>query len=235
MAARTPGRKPPTGKALTAIKARAKRLREASRTNPKKRYLPKVAQRQTSDTMRRTFDRYEVFTLKARGLSYRQIGQRLGMSHVHALQLAYEVQAEYDIMAERQAPVVRHLIGERMDEIQRVMTPILHGQVPARRRVQVLGRGKAKRMVAVPEPNDPIEVVRAQGMAAARITHANTRLAALYGADAPIKIAPTDVAGTRRYHEMSDDDLEGENRRLRGLLGETVIDVTPGRDGDGTL
>lgn len=213
-------RKPPT--TVKAARDRQRALGKAAAAKrlaqPQLRKGGPPARRQVTAVLRKAQLRYEVFELKVKGLTFRQIAERLSINPSYARQLCWEVAGEYDAGAAELAPAIRTLVGERLHEVHRAMTPLLHGQVPGT--VKTQGTGKAAKTVVIPP--DPLEVARLQTVAAGRVVQANGRLAELYGADAPQKLALTNPAGTGRYHELSEDELERQVAEKAALLGEVV-------------
>ena len=210
-----------TARLKERLKARLTRL---------KRHGGKQALRETSQQVKAIGDRFEAMDMKAKGLSFRQIGQRLGCSHVRARELVLTAAAEVELEMPRLVSAVRAIEGATCDEVKRTMIPLMHGQIPAGQVVRV-GRNKTVRMGT--QPNDPVEVARVQTVAAQRVLGASQRIAALYGADAPIKVAPTDPGGTRRYHDLTTEELQ----RLVAQKQEAWLGVRPlrllGGEGDG--
>lgn len=191
-----------------------------------------LAQAQNTQQIAHVDKRHNAFELKCKGLSYRQIGARLGCSHVTAMNLVYEAAGERDVLNERKRPAYIAIEDERTDEVHRAMVPLVHGQLP--QRTTVVGTGKSKRVVAV--PHDPVEVARVQTQAAGRLVQVSARRAALFGLDAPDKLALTDPGGTRRYHDMGEAELaalvaEKRAQLGRGVNGHAVLD--PDDDSDG--
>ena len=189
---------------------------------PQKRHGGPPARRQTARAFKRIRDRHHVLDLKIKGLSYRQIGAQLGISDVHAMDLAFEAGATLIIKDQRQVEILRAIENERLDEAHRAMVPLQHGQVPGK--AVVVGAGKTRKVGAVPP--DPVDVARVQGMAVQRIVNISGRRAALNGLDAPIKVAQTDPGGTRRYHDLSEDELERVVQEQRRLLGDQATACT---------
>lgn len=175
---------------------------------------------------------FEALDLKRKGLTWRQIGDRLGVSHTQARDYVFCALSEVYAQKLDMALLVRDASTERLEEVQRVMTPLLHGQVPGK--TVVTGRGKARRLLTVPA--DPLAVAALQTKAASQIRHTNESLRRLYGVDAPAKVALTDPTGERPYQEMSEDDLEREIAARMSTLGiGPAIDVTTvGSNGNGT-
>ncbi len=161
----------------------------------------------------------EAFKLKVQGLTWEQIGQRLGVSPIQARDDVFRAAGDIAADTAERAPELRVIEDAGLDQVKRAMIPLLHGSVPARTTVKVVGRGKSARVLTVPVPNDPLDVARVQGMAAQRLVNVSARRSALLGLDAPVKVAPTDPSGTRRYHELGEAELERLVAEKRAELG----------------
>lgn len=159
------------------------------------------------------------------GMTWHQIGERLGVSHVQAREDCFRSLADQVIDTEPQRQALRLLEGQRMDAVQRAMTPLLAGQLPAKVERRTVGAGKEAKVLSLPVPHDPLDVARVQGMAANRLVSVSQRRAALFGLDAPIKVAPTDPSGGRRYHDLSEEEL------ARLVASKTLLLGTDGGNG----
>ena len=154
--------------------------------------------------MRQLDDRERAWTWYVQGMTFRQIGQQLNISNVHARTLVLEAGAERWVSLKDLAPVVREVANERLNEVHRVMLPLMHGRVPNKTRVT--GRGKRRKVEVVPP--DVNTVLNAQRFASQRIIQVEGALAVLNGANAPMKIAPTDPLGEHRLNDMTEADVE---------------------------
>jgi len=242
----TPAERTPKQDLATTMSRRAYRLRKKAtvkkktvaflklkaKTRPRKMQGGPPSARQASADMKRLTDRHRALDLKVKGATYRQIGDALGISHVTAREYVFSAAADVVMEDAKLVATMRAIEGERCDEVHRAMTPLLHGQVPERTtRVVEPGApgadGTPGKPVArvVPVPNDPVDVARVQAMAASRIVTTAARRAALFGLDAPIKIAPVDPSGLRRYHDLPEDELAKMIAQKQRALGSSVIDA----------
>lgn len=224
----------PTRQQAGSVKDRSDSIREAAaaikaarKTRPQRRHGGPPAKRQAIADGKRIVDRSRVLQLRLdMGLSFRQVGQQLGMSDVQAMRLYYEALGTYVVDDAKTVPLLRAQEDARLDQTYRAMLPLQHGQLPSKTRV--VGRGRSRKVEVV--PHDPIEVARLQTVAAQRIIAVGARRAALHGLDAPLKVTATDPTGARRYDDLSDDDLEralseriAQARQVGAVLPATVV------------
>lgn len=202
---------------------RAKLLVEAAKHRQRRKLTSqhrtgRPAARQQAANLRATRFAHDALEMRIKGLTYRQIGERLGVSYIWARELVFRASGELLLDDQRNVARLRAIEGERMDEVHRAMVPLLHGQLPV-----------------APEqpPPDPLEVARVQALAAQRIVNASARRSALFGMDAPLKVSPTDPSGQRRYHELSDEELARLVAQRQALLAR-VWPTTPDASGPGT-
>lgn len=179
---------------------------------------------------RRAARTQQALNLLDQGMTYEQIGVQLGVS---AKTICLDFGKWHDRITEEIKEKIEHrrLREERKSLLRdRAVMPLLYGQV--RGRTKVIGRGKNARVMEL-RP-DPGVIVAAQTRAHRALTDSGRFRAELFGLNAPIKIAPTDLAGTRRYHDLTEEELERVLRQKAALLGlPPTVDVTPGRNGDG--
>ena len=124
-------------------------------------------------------------------LTYAEAGRILGVS---GKTISLDLKQWYGRIGVRLSQKIEHrrLKEERKSlwRDQKVL-PLLDGDLPTTK--------------AAP---DPATVVSAITRAHAALTNSARFRSELFGLNAPIKITPTDPTGTRRYHDLTDDELE---------------------------
>lgn len=225
---RKPGRKPGNKYSRAGLKlpvAQPGPLTPRGKTGPES-HLEAAGEHQ------RALRRVKVGELYEQELTMDQIGRQLGVAPSTVWKDLQKIHAEW--RAARIASMeTRKLREERLTfRNDRAILPHLYGRVPGRRRVV----GKGKRARVIEEPPDPGTVVAAVKGAHQRLTDSIRVRAELFGLNAPAKVAMTDPSGERRYHELSDEELDRLIQQKERLLGEgvTVEAQAPStRDGNG--
>lgn len=217
-----------TGLTRTQAKAFAKNSNSQGKPNGPLRRFPNTmrghrfgppGQKESARVMQRVIQRHEALKLKAKGMSYFEIAQHMGLSNETAYKYVQEAAGELDQEARiKYAPRYREIECETLDFALRNLVSIVMGY----RTVTVKGKPVVERV-------DP----QHQVAAANSLVRIVERRAKLLGLDAPTKIAPTTPDG-RPLSGMSDEELDA---RLAALAEESrrlpaVTSTDDGGDGE---
>lgn len=137
-----------------------------------------------------------------------QIGSLLGVS---GKTICLDLQAAFADLRElklEKADDIRRREERLTYRNDRAVLPMLYGQgVPDHVVSRVVGRGTRARVLLSRTPPDPVKVGLLKLRAHERLSASSKARREMFGVDAPIKITPTDPTGTRRYHDLSEEDL----------------------------
>lgn len=215
------------GKPVTPLEARQARLAKRRATGGP------VAHDQTVVQVEKAARQERVMELLSAGKTYREIGRLVGVSQVQVMRDIDDVMAATMTRTYASAERIRFEEDATLGELKQAMMPLAVGDLPARTERRVVGR-KRKRVVVVPgAPHDPLDVAKIQGMAAQRLVNISARRAALFGADAPVKVAPTSPDGSRRYDDVDDAELERIAAGKRAVLAARGLLAAANGNGDG--
>ena len=202
-------------------KTKARKPKDKTKRNGHRR-------KDNASEMRLALRREQVVNLQARGASFRQIAQQLGVTEGTAFNDFHAVlNSTLDRIADK-VDLYRSVEYERL-EAQRLA---IHSELARHRdeirTVQTVTDPKTKatlRVVTVRPGLTFDELIRAQR----ELRSLSQRTAALLGLDAAIKIPPTDRSGTRPYEGMTVEQIEARLRELAATSPAVrrVIDVRP--------
>lgn len=185
---------------------------------------PGMTKRDSSLKNRAIVRRNRALEMKIAGASYRQIASALAVSVRTAYQDVIRAAGLIEEDTARLAGKFRAIEGERLDFAHRQMMPLVAGQIAGTVKPGETG---------VVVPPDPVEVARVQAQAAGRITAISERRSKLFGLEAPVKLTATDATGTRRYDELSDEEIARQIQQKMALLGLPAMGpATPASSGE---
>ena len=164
---------------------------------------------------RRALRRWQAVELLDQELTYEQIGDRLG---VHPSTVCRDLEEAHKELLDARIDTLEHR-RQREERLtyrnDRAILPMLYGQgIPTRKEQQIVGTGKAAKVVTLETAPDPVRVAALKVRAHERLTASSERRAKLFGVDLQ--------AGEGHF---TADQVMSMIRQITGLFLEVVTDL----------